>query len=78
MILERNALNANQSIMLVEEAQLLVFPSHLNHGTVKMGDMSNDQRVALAGDVLLVFNEPAPNYATGVFDPSTWRSFGNL
>ena len=78
MILERNALNANQSIMLVEEAQLLVFPSHLHHGTVKMGDMGNDQRVALAGDVILIFNEPDPNYATGVFDPSTWRSFGNL
>ena len=78
MILERNALNANQSIMLVEEAQLLVFPSHLHHGTVKMGDMGNGQRVALAGDVILVFNELSPNYATGVFDPSTWRSFGNL
>ena len=78
MVRERNVLNANQSIMLVEEGQLLVFPSHLHHGTVKMGDMGNDQRVALAGDVILVFNEPDPNYATGVFDPSTWRSFGNL
>jgi hypothetical protein len=37
--------------------------------------MGSDQRIALAGDVLLVFNEPAPNYATGVFDPLTWRVF---
>jgi uncharacterized protein (TIGR02466 family) len=78
MVRERNVLNANQSIMLVEEGQLLVFPSHLHHGTVKMGDMGNEQRIALSGDVLLVFNEEEPNYATGVFDPRTWRSFGNL
>ncbi len=76
MVMERNALNANQSIVLVEEGQLLVFPSHLHHGTVKVGDMGSEQRIALAGDVLLVFNEPVPNYATGVLDPRTWRSFG--
>lgn len=75
MVLERNALNANQSIVLVEEGQLLVFPSHLHHGTVKVGDMGTDQRTAVAGDVLLIFNEPNPNYATGVFDPRTWRTF---
>jgi len=66
---------ATQAIMPVEEGQLLVFPSQLQHGTTKLGDMGSDQRIALAGDVLLVFNEPAPNYATGVFDPHTWRSF---
>ena len=76
MVMERNALNANQSIVLVEEGQLLVFPSHLHHGTVKIGDMGTDQRAAVAGDVLLIFNEPNPNYATGVFDPRTWRTFG--
>ena len=63
--------------MPLEEGQLLVFPSHLHHGTMKMGDMGSAQRIAVAGDVLLVFNESAPNYATGVFDPRTWRSFAN-
>lgn len=75
MVIQRNTLNSNQAVMPVEEGQLLVFPSHLHHGTVKMGDMGADQRIAVAGDVLLVFNEPTPNYATGVFDPRTWRSF---
>ncbi len=75
MILGRNSLNANQTIMPVVEGQLLVFPSHLHHGTVKMGDMGDEQRIAVAGDVLLIFNEAAPNYATGVFDPRTWRTF---
>ena len=41
-----------------------------------MGSNFGDaQRISLAGDVLLVFNEENPNYATGVFDPSTWRVF---
>ena len=75
MVTQRNTLNSNQAIMPVEEGQLLVFPSQLHHGTTKLGDMGSDQRIALAGDVLLVFNEPAPNYATGVFDPHKWRSF---
>jgi uncharacterized protein (TIGR02466 family) len=75
LVLERNALNANQSVLQVEEGQLLVFPSHLLHGTVKTGDIGADTRISLAGDVLLVFNEEAPNYATGVFDPKTWRVF---
>ena len=78
MVLERNSLNSNQSIVLVEEGQLLVFPSHLHHGTIKIGDMGNDQRIALAGDALLVFNETEPNYATGIFDPRTWRTFSTL
>ena len=78
LVLERNSLNSNQSIVLVEEGQLLVFPSHLHHGTVKMGDMGDEQRIAVAGDVLLIFNEVAPNYATGVFDPRTWRTFSTL
>ena len=77
MVIQRNTLNSNQAVMPVEEGQLLVFPSHFHHGTVKMGDMRANQRIAVAGDVLLVFNEPAPNYATGVFDPLTWRSFAN-
>ena len=75
MVIQRNTLNANQTVMPVEEGRLLVFPSHLHHGTVKMGDMGADQRIAVAGDALLVFNESTPNYATGVFDPRTWRSF---
>ena len=75
LVLERNALNANQYVLPVEEGQLLVFPSHLLHGTVKTGDIGADTRISLAGDVLLVFNEEAPNYATGVFDPKTWRVF---
>lgn len=75
LITERNALNSNQSVLPVVEGQLLVFPSHLYHGTVKLGDMGDEIRIALAGDVLLVFNEEAPNYATGVFDPKTWRKF---
>ncbi len=75
LVLDRNALNANQSVLTVEEGQLLVFPSHLMHGTVKLGDMGDETRISLAGDVLLVFNEEAPNYATGVFDPRTWRVF---
>lgn len=75
LVLERNALNANQFVLPVEEGQLLVFPSHLLHGTVKIGDMGDETRISLAGDVLLVFNEEAPNYATGVFDPRTWRVF---
>lgn len=74
-ILERNALNANRFVLPVGEGQLLVFPSHLVHGTVKIGDMGDETRISLAGDVLLVFNEEAPNYATGVFNPRAWRVF---
>lgn len=74
-VLERNVLNSNQSIIPAREGQLLIFPSNLYHGTVKMGDMGNDTRISLAGDILLVFNEAQPNYATGVFDPATWRKF---
>lgn len=74
-ILERNALNSNQFILPVKEGQLLVFPSTLRHGTVKVGNMGNEVRISLAGDIILVFNEKNPNYATGVFDPKTWRCF---
>lgn len=74
-VLERNVLNSNQSILPVEEGQLLVFPSHLHHGTIKLGDMGDGTRIAVAGDILLVFNEESPNYATGVFNPKTWRTF---
>jgi uncharacterized protein (TIGR02466 family) len=75
LVLERNALNSNQSILPVHEGQLLVFPSTLYHGTVKMGDMGDETRISLAGDVLLVFNEQSPNYSSGLFDPKTWRKF---
>lgn len=75
MVLERNMFNSNRSIISVEEGQCLIFPSHLSHGTIKAGDIGDEQRVSVAGDVLLVFNEAAPNYATGLFDPKTWRKF---
>lgn len=75
LILEPNYLNSNRSIVVPREGQLLIFPSHLLHGTVKIGEMEDDTRISLAGDVLLVFNEEMPNYSTGVFDPSTWRKF---
>ena len=75
LVTERNALNSNSAMVVPTEGKLLVFPSHLTHGTVKIGHMDGDQRISLAGDVLLVFNEQTPNYATGVFDPKTWRVF---
>lgn len=75
LVKENNYLNANQYIVQAQEGQLLVFPSDLAHGTVKFGDMGPTQRIALAGDVLLVFNEKMPNYATGVFNPNSWRRF---
>jgi len=58
-----------------------VTPTHA-HGTSHLSfvyymNMPKEADVALSGDVFLIFNEPAPNYATGVFDPRTWRSFGN-
>jgi hypothetical protein len=40
-----------------------------------MGDMGDETRISLAGDVLLVFNEQSPNYSSGLFDPKTWRKF---
>jgi hypothetical protein len=75
LVTERNWLNSNSATIVPSEGQLLVFPSHLSHGTVKIGDMGEENRIALAGDVLLVFNEERPNYATGLFDPKTWRKF---
>lgn len=75
LLLENTALNSNQYVVTPSEGELLVFPSHLLHGTLKLADMGDEQRISLAGDVLLVFNEKAPNYATGVFDPKTWRKF---
>lgn len=75
LVLQRNLLNSNQSIVPVTEGQLIVFPSHLKHGTIKMGDMGEELRIAVAGDVLLVFNEQNPNYTSGVFNPRTWRVF---
>lgn len=75
LVTERNWLNSNSATIAPGEGQLLVFPSHLMHGTVKIGDMGDENRISLAGDVLLVFNEEMPNYATGVFNPSTWRVF---
>ncbi len=75
LINEYNHLNANQYVVRSQEGQLLVFPSDLAHGTVKFGDMGSTQRIAIAGDVLLVFNEEMPNYATGVFNPASWRRF---
>jgi len=75
MVLEYTAINANQSSVVTEEGELLVFPSHLLHGTRKIGDMGNMKRISIAGDVLLVFNEERPNYATGLFNPSMWRCF---
>lgn len=75
MVNSYNALNSNQSSLATSEGELIVFPSTLFHGTTKVGDMGDGQRIALAGDVLLVFNETKPNYATGLFDPKTWRCF---
>ena len=75
LVSERNAYNSNQSVVRGEEGELLIFPSTLFHSTVRVGDMGKEMRIALAGDVILVYNEREPNYATGVFDPSTWRCF---
>lgn len=75
MVNNYNALNSNQSLVPTKEGEMLVFPSTVFHGTTKIGDMGDGQRIALAGDVLLVFNESNPNYATGVFNPDQWRKF---
>jgi uncharacterized protein (TIGR02466 family) len=75
LILERNALNSNRFVLPVQEGQILVFPSHLMHGTTKVGDIGGEIRVSLAGDILLIYNETTPNYGSGVFDPKTWRKF---
>lgn len=75
LLLESNMLNATQNAIPVQEGKVLIFPSTAYHGTMKMGDMGSATRLSIAGDILLVYNEEAPNYATGLFNPATWRCF---
>lgn len=69
-------INSKQWTFPVEEGRLFVFPSNLPHQTSKFGDMpQGSSRISVAGDVLLVYKEPRPNYPTGVFDPNNWKYF---
>ena len=59
-----------------KNGKLFVFPSHLRHYTKKVGTIQNEKRVAVSGDVFFVYKENTnPNYPTGIFPVSQWRTF---
>ena len=75
-VAERNELNASTFHLNPKEGSLILFPSTLNHCTQCTSDKFDGERLAIVGDVTLVYKEDGANdYSMGYINPKYWRIY---
>mgnify|MGYP001471534077 FL=1 len=75
-VAERNELNASTFHLNPKEGSLILFPSSLNHCTHCTSDKFSGERLAIVGDVTLVYKEDGTNdYSMGYINPMYWRIY---
>ena len=75
-VAERNELNASTFHINPKEGMLILFPSSLDHCTQCKHDTFNGERLAIVGDVTLVYKEDSTNdYSMGYINPKYWRIY---
>ena len=75
-VAERNELNASTFHLNPKEGSLILFPSTLNHCTHCTSDKFDGERLAIVGDVTLVYKEDGANdYSMGYINPKYWRIY---
>ena len=75
-VAERNELNASTFHLNPKEGSLILFPSALNHCTHCTSDKFDGERLAIVGDVTLVYKEDGANdYSMGYINPKYWRIY---
>ena len=75
-VAERNELNASTFHLNPKEGSLILFPSALNHCTHCTSDKFDGERLAIVGDVTLVYKEDSANdYSMGYINPKYWRIY---
>ena len=76
LIDQYNILNSLEWQVVPEEGKMFLFPSHVPHHSKKIGSVGNQHRISIAGDIFLVYKkELEPNYPTGIFPISQWKTF---
>ena len=75
-IKERNELNASTFFIEPKEGSLILFPSSLEHCTQCPSNAFTGERLAIVGDITLVYKEDsANNYSMGYINPKYWRIY---
>ena len=73
---ERNELNASTFFLEPKEGTLILFPSSLEHCTQCPSNTFTGERLAIVGDITLVYKEDsANNYSMGYINPKYWRIY---
>ena len=75
-VAERNELNASTFHLEPKEGSLILFPSSLDHSTQCNHNTFNGERLAIVGDITLVYKEDGSNdYSMGYINPKYWRIY---
>ena len=73
---ERNELNASTFFLEPKEGSLILFPSSLEHCTQCPSNSFTGERLAIVGDITLVYKEDSANdYSMGYINPKYWRIY---
>lgn len=73
---ERNELNASTFFINPEEGLLILFPSSMKHCTECTSKNFEGERLAIVGDITLVFKEDGTNdYSMGYINPKYWKMY---
>ena len=73
---EVNELNASTFYIDPPEGSLILFPSSLQHGTEYASNNFKGERLAIVGDITLVFKEDGTNdYSMGHINPKYWKIY---
>ena len=75
-VAERNELNASTFFLNPTEGSLVLFPSSLEHCTKCPSNNFEGERLAIVGDITLVYKEDGTNdYSMGYINPKYWRIY---
>ena len=68
--------NASSFHINPEEGTLILFPSAMEHCTASHSNDFKGERLAIVGDITLVYKEDGDNdYSMGFVNPKFWRTY---
>ena len=71
-----NARIIDPSQSMDEEGSLILFPSAMEHCTASHSNDFKGERLAIVGDITLVYKEDGDNdYSMGFVNPKFWRTY---
>ena len=72
-----NEVNSSTFFLEPKEGTIVIFPSTIRHRTSSTSSNFEGERLAIVGDIVLVYNDEILDYSQGYINPKHWKIYSS-